>query len=238
MANHVSPVAPNAAFARVDQGVDYQQRQPYVSPGAGRVYHVGHGFHGGTGQSVYIELDKPIVVHGRSYKQIYVAETTPLVKKGDKVKAGDPVASGGAAELGFANGTSPAAPLIGGFGAGTKQSQEGQDFLLFVNDPGAATTTNQTAPASPQSSPPAVTPPASGVSAAPDTNTEPPQGAGPPAPESTTPLTLAPGSGEILDASLGNSGYISRLWQQIATQPNVSPDTLSYYQNSALAAGG
>jgi len=57
---------------------------------------------------------------------------------------------------------------------------------------------------------------------------------GPPQPEGTLPMVLAPGSGSIADAATGGGGYASRLWAQIASQPNASPDTLAYVQNVAL----
>ena len=129
---YVSPVAHDAKFARVDQGVDYQQARPYVAMGDGVVYALGRGFKGGTGQAVYIKLDHPITVNGRTYDEIYYAETTPMVKVGQHVKAGQAVASGGAAELGFAQGASPMAPLVGGYGAGTQASVQGHDFLDVV----------------------------------------------------------------------------------------------------------
>ena len=204
----IAPVTPNAAFARVDQGVDYYQRQPYLAVGPGRVYAVTGGFSGGTGKAVYYQLDTPVTVNGRTYNQLYVAETTPLVKVGQRVKAGTPLATGGSAELGFANGRTPYAPLVGGLGADTRPTQPGQDFLDFAKSPG-----EDVAPATAH---PAVTLP------------EPPQAAGssvpagPPPPESTLPLILPPGTNP------------QGLWQQITSQPNLSPDTLSYAGNVSL----
>jgi len=81
---------------------------------------------------VYYQLDHPVTVDGRTYHQAYVAETNPLVQPGDKVKAGQPIAGGGGAELGFLiNGQPP--PLVGGLGAGTQPTQGGKDFLAFVH---------------------------------------------------------------------------------------------------------
>lgn len=257
----ISPVTANAAFARVDQGVDYYQRQPYLAVGDGKVYAITGGFAGGTGKAVYYELDTPVVVNGRSYKQLYVAETTPMVKVGQRVKEGQALSSGGSAELGFADGARPAAPLVGGLGAGTQATREGHDFLDFVTRPQVASAmhTSSAAPApavaaatAPQPAPQAApqAPPARGLSpsasqaplpgappnaaAMPDASPTVDLGGGLPQPEATTPMILAPGSGAIADAATGGGGYVDRLWAMIASQPNASPDTLAYVQNAAL----
>lgn len=131
----VSPIAPGSSFEGVDQGVDYNQQSPYRAVGSGTVYALGSGWHGGTGQAVYEQLDQPLVVNGHSYPQVYYAETSPLVKVGDKVAAGQPVASGGGAELGFASGASPMAPLAGGYnaeGGHTVSTQQGYDLLSLI----------------------------------------------------------------------------------------------------------
>ena len=125
----VSPVTKGATFERVDQGVDYMQSAPYVAVGDGVVTAITGGWHGGTGIGVYITLDHPITVNGRTYDQVYYAELRPLVKQGQRVKAGQAVAAGGAGELGFAHDNGPVAPLTGGFGAGTVPSVAGHDFL-------------------------------------------------------------------------------------------------------------
>ena len=248
----LSPVTSNAAFARVDQGVDYYQRQPYLAVAPGRVYAVTGGFAGGTGKAVYYELDTPVTVNGRSYKQLYVAETTPLVKVGQRVKEGTPLATGGSAELGFANGRTPAAPLVGGLGAGTQATREGHDFLDFVTQPDIAARIHADRGPMPQPTPISPAPPASSpapgrfpVPGAAPLPAPPPSAAaqpeapadvgnGLPQPEGTTPMVLAPGSGAIADAATGGGGYVNRLWSMIASQPNASPDTLAYVQNAAL----
>lgn len=56
---------------------------------------------------------------------------------------------------------------------------------------------------------------------------------GPPNPDTTTPLALSPGTGDLT----GGNGPISWLWQQIASQPGASADTLQYLQNAQLAVG-
>lgn len=131
----VAPVSADAVYERTDQGVDYTQSTPYVAVGAGTIIGVTTGWTGsGTGIGLYYRLDKPIVQNGRTYRDLYVAETTPVknFQAGDRVAAGEPLMSGGAAELGFANGTSPVAPLVGGKGAGTQPTQAGADFLAFA----------------------------------------------------------------------------------------------------------
>lgn len=125
----VSPIRKGATFERVDQGVDWSQAEPYVAIADGKVTAISRGWHGGTGIGVYITLDHPITVNGRTYDQVYYAELRPLVKVGQRVHAGEAVVAGGAGELGFAHNNGPVAPLTGGFGAGTQSSVAGHDFL-------------------------------------------------------------------------------------------------------------
>jgi len=135
-----SPVSASAQFERVDQGVDYLQSSPYRAVAAGTITHTSPpgSWAGGTGEAVYEHLDQPVTVDGRTYSDVYYAEEHPLVQQGQRVRAGDPVMEGGGSELGFARGTSPAAPLVGGLGAGTQATQAGQDFLAFVRGGGSA----------------------------------------------------------------------------------------------------
>lgn len=121
-----------SSFERIDQGVDWSSTKPYTAIGSGTVYAVTSGFAGGTGTAVYIQLDHPIKWNGQTFSQVYYAETTPLVAQGQRVQVGEPVTGPGAAELGFANGTAPAAPLVGGLGAGTQPSSQGNAFYDFV----------------------------------------------------------------------------------------------------------
>jgi hypothetical protein len=126
-----SPLSSSAIYARIDQGVDYSQSQPYTALGTGIVEDISTGWQGGTGQAVYVKLNKPVVVNGRTYYEYYVAETTPLVKKGDRVRVGQQIAKGGAAELGFLIGGQPT-KLVGGYGSGTKPTQAGKDFWDLI----------------------------------------------------------------------------------------------------------
>lgn len=131
----VNPVDPSGKFARVDQGVDWEQNVPYKALGDGVVYAIG-GFARGEGvashTAIYIRLDHPIRVNGRVYDEVYYAESAPLVKVGDRVKAGQAVMAAGGSEIGFANGEIPMAPLVGGLGGGTQASMEGHDFLDLI----------------------------------------------------------------------------------------------------------
>lgn len=136
----VSPIGKNASFERVDQGVDWMQAEPYVAVANGRVTAITRGWHGGTGIGVYITLDHPITVNGRTYSQVYYAELRPLVKVGQRVRAGQPVVAGGAGELGFAANNGPVAPLTGGLGAGTQASVAGHDFLALATGGGHVNT--------------------------------------------------------------------------------------------------
>lgn len=128
---HVAPVAQDYKFGRIDQGVDISQSSPYVSPGAGTVVRIGK-VAGGTNLGVYVKLDHAVSVNGRNYPGIYVWHTSPLVKPGQRVQAGQPIMSPGSAEVGFATANgSPVAPLVGGLGEGTKPTSPGQDMLSF-----------------------------------------------------------------------------------------------------------
>jgi hypothetical protein len=130
-AGYVSPVQKSAAFARIDQGVDYSQQGQYVALGSGVIQRIASGWSGGTGKAVYVKLDNPITISGITYDGYYVAETNPLVHEGQKVNVGQPIATGGSAELGFLVNGAPT-PLQGGLGASTQPTQAGKDFYSFV----------------------------------------------------------------------------------------------------------
>jgi len=130
----VSPIPAGTTFLRIDQGVDYDAPAPCVAVYSGTVSHVSPvgSFAGGTGQAVYITLDKAVTVNGHTYSQVYYAERAPLVQQGSSVFAGQAVMASGTNELGFASGNSPACGLVGGLGAGTQPTVCGQDFYDFV----------------------------------------------------------------------------------------------------------
>jgi len=127
-----SPISSGAKFERIDQGVDYQQSGSYTALGSGIVTKIATGWAGGTGQAVYIKLDNPITIGNQTYDGYYYAETTPLVRLNQKVNVGQPIASGGSAEIGFLVNGEPT-PLQGGLGASTKPTQAGNDFYSLVN---------------------------------------------------------------------------------------------------------
>jgi hypothetical protein len=141
-----SPVDPGSDVARVDQGVDYSQSDPYRAVAAGTVTKISPAgsWAGGTGEAVYEQLANPIVVGGRSYSQVYYAEEHPLVALHQSLQAGQPVMQGGGAEIGFASGGNPVAPLVGGLGSGTQSTQPGYDFQTFASQ-------HPSAPGSPSS---------------------------------------------------------------------------------------
>lgn len=132
-----SPIYPSARFGRVDEGVDYTQAQPFVAAASGFVSHIDWNFYRGT-PSVYVTLDNPITINGHTYRQIYYAETSALVKVGQRVVAGQPVIGPGTAEIGFANNNLPAAH--GTYVEGQKTAA-GTDFaealanVLYRNPP-------------------------------------------------------------------------------------------------------
>lgn len=128
---YASPVGPGYQYARIDQGVDVAQSNNYLALGAGVVERIATGWAGGTGQAVYVRLNKPVVVNGTTYNGYYVAEVAPLVKQGQRVQTGQPIAKGGSAELGFLINGEPT-PLQGGLGAETQPTQAGNDFYTLI----------------------------------------------------------------------------------------------------------
>jgi hypothetical protein len=110
--------------------VDFTQSASYKSIGSGIVEQIASGWQGGTGKAVYVKLNQPVMVNGRTYSEFYVAETNPLVYAGERVHAGQAIASGGAAELGFLIGGAPTPVSV--IGAGTPQTQAGKDFYAFL----------------------------------------------------------------------------------------------------------
>ena len=226
MAVRVSPIGPNAKFARIDQGVDWNQSEPYRAIGSGTVVKIDHGFTGiapGDDWGIYIVLDHPVSVNGRTYSEVYYAETAPLVKLNQRVKAGQPVSQGGAAEIGFAHNGAPVAALVGGLGAGTQKSSAGQDFYDFVTHAHTATNTPQ----------PTYQPPTDTGSTQGFTSVPPPSQAGFGAEPVGLPNTSSPTSGNPL-----NPIDVAALWRQTAQPASlVSPETQQLLQNALMAAG-
>jgi hypothetical protein len=128
-------------FGRVDQGVDITSSQPYTALAAGTVTYVDRNFWQGT-PAVYERLDTPVVVGGRSYDEIYYAETRALVRVGERLVPGEPVIGPGSAELGFARGDLPSAHAIYHEGDATRA---GHDFYAYLTagSPGGVATPSQ-----------------------------------------------------------------------------------------------
>jgi len=231
LATRVSPIGKNAKYARIDQGVDWSQSEPYKAVGSGTVVKISHGFVGmepGDDWGVYIVLDHPITVNGRTYGEVYYAETKPLVRVNQRVKAGQPVTVGGAAEIGFARNGTPVSQPIGGIGSGTKPSQAGQDFYDFVTHAHTVTNTPQPTPMAPgdQVQPngqqqPTIVPPV----------------------QQALPNEMSIGApGASLPGSVSYTTHpveAAQLWQQVADSTDVlSPDTQQLLNNAQMAAGG
>lgn len=124
-----------AAYGRVDQGVDVHQGGAYGALAAGKITRIG-SIAGGSNKVVYDQFNRPVTIGGRTYTGEYVGETAPIAHLGQHVTAGQSLAGGGSAEVGLTAGTGknihPAGPLIGGLGAGTKQTQAGKDMLAIM----------------------------------------------------------------------------------------------------------
>lgn len=98
-----SPINPNASkVTRLDQGVDIASSSPFLAVAGGTVVHIDPNFWNGT-PAVYVRLDHPVTVNGRTYGAVYYSETKALVHVGQHVNAGDPVTDSGVGELGFAS---------------------------------------------------------------------------------------------------------------------------------------
>ena len=113
---------------RIDQGVDYVSGHPYPAFASGTVVHIDRNFWQGT-PAVYEKLDTPIVVNGRSYDEIYYAETPALVHVGQHLFPGQSVIGPGAAEVGFASGDLPSAHSTYHEGDATRA---GRDFYRYM----------------------------------------------------------------------------------------------------------
>ena len=91
----------DTSVGRTDEGVDYSSRSPYMAVAPGTVVHIDPNFYNGT-PAVYIRLDKPVQVNGRTYRGVYYSETQALVRVGQRVQPGQDVIGPGNAEIGFA----------------------------------------------------------------------------------------------------------------------------------------
>jgi len=124
---------------RTDEGVDFTSSSPYMAVAPGRVVHIDPNFYNGTA-AVYIRLDKPVSVNGRTYDGLYYAETSPMVRVGQHVTPGQDVIGPGNAEIGFARrfGKSDASWLPAAHGVYHEgdPTQAGQDFLSTVGSGG------------------------------------------------------------------------------------------------------
>lgn len=119
---------------RIDQGWDLTSASPFLAIGSGRVVHIDPNFYNGT-PAVYIKLDQPVSVNGRTYDAVYYSETAALVRVGQRVQAGQPVTGPGNGEIGFARrfgvGWLPAAHF--GYREGSS-TQAGGDFETALKD--------------------------------------------------------------------------------------------------------
>jgi hypothetical protein len=116
-------------FERIDQGVDYVSSRSYQALASGTVVYIDPNFWQGT-PAVYERLDSPITVNGHTYDEIYYSETPALVQVGQRVRPGQAVIAGGAAEIGFAKGNLPAAHTVYHEG---DQTSAGQDFYAYIS---------------------------------------------------------------------------------------------------------
>lgn len=137
--NIADPV-PGASFQRIDQGVDYIAKKPVTALVGGTItditpFATGEGVASHT--AVIEKFDAPVTYGGRTYYGGYYAEEKPLVKKGQKVKAGQKVMAAGSDEIGFmVNKGTTFPPLIGGVGAGTQPTEAGKDYAAVVTTVG------------------------------------------------------------------------------------------------------
>jgi hypothetical protein len=128
-----SPINPNASkVTRLDQGVDIVSSSPFLAVAGGTVVHIDPNFWNGT-PAVYVKLDHPVTVNGRTYGAVYYSETKALVHVGQHLNAGDPITDQGAGELGFAArfGGSWLPAAHGSYTEGVP-TQQGKDFYAAM----------------------------------------------------------------------------------------------------------
>lgn len=139
-APNIADPVPGASFERIDQGVDYIAKKPVTALVGGTItditpFATGEGVASHT--AVIEKFDAPVTYGGRTYYGGYYAEEKPLVKKGQKVKAGQKVMASGSDEIGFmVNKGTTFPPLIGGVGAGTQPTEAGKDYAAVVTTVG------------------------------------------------------------------------------------------------------
>jgi hypothetical protein len=130
------PYGSSANVGRIDQGVDISQKRPFSAVAAGTIVYIDPNFYKGT-PAVYERLDQPITVNGRTYTEVYYAETAALVKVGQHVTPGELVTAGGDAEIGFASGNLPAGHAQHIAGGDATVTTAGKDFSTFLRDIGS-----------------------------------------------------------------------------------------------------
>lgn len=200
-------------FVRFDQGVDIQGKpgDHVVAIGLARVDAVKQD-PGGFGTAIYYTL----LSGPMRGQQIYVGHAQASVKAGQIVQGGDPVATLLRSGLGNAQGLAGWTEIGFAKNGAPEGRSSAKRFWRFVNNQSFR--------------PPTVSAPAVDVST--DASLSPAEqytvdSTLPPSPDSTVPQMLPPGAGTYVSPSV--------LWHQIAAQPSVSPDTLMYAQNSAIA---
>lgn len=150
--NSLTDPVPGASFLRIDQGVDYTAKTPVQAIASGVIESIQSGFGAGEGVASPTEIVErfthPVTIGANTYYGGYYAEEKPLVTKGQKVSAGDPVMAAGTNEIGFLVGQNlNLPPLVGGLGAGTQPTQPGKDYAGIVTALGGPTAPGETNPA-------------------------------------------------------------------------------------------
>lgn len=120
------------SFDRIDQGVDLSSNRDYGALAAGKIVHIDPNFYNGTA-AVYERLAHAIKIGNQIYREIYYSETSPLVKVGQRVRAGQAVIGAGNAEIGFARNNLPAAHNIYKEGM---QTAAGKQFWRYLQNQG------------------------------------------------------------------------------------------------------
>jgi hypothetical protein len=245
--HYVRPLAPGTyKQGRTDQGVDFVTHKGNAIRAMGDAVIDFVGPYQGFGPT-YIAYHLTKGPHAG--EEIYIGHSQAVVKVGQHVVAGATVARAAGydtstngkpqvdVEIGFAQrgGTYlPSAQTHGGYTEG-QQTSEGQRFLSFL---GAVQTGKSSAPpmdaqasaasAGAQQQQDAAV--ASTIPAIPDQGM--PTG-GPPAPETSAPDILAPGS---TDAGFSPQ-QAAETWQMLSSQPLASPETQQFAQRAAAAVG-
>lgn len=123
----------HGSFARIDQGVDYVADKPVRALVPGTIIDVRSDMAAPNPTRIIEKFDQPIKIGSHTYYGGYYSEEQAMVNPGQHVSAGQDIMESGSNELGFlVGGNLQMPPLVGGVGAGTQPTLEGQQYAQLV----------------------------------------------------------------------------------------------------------